>query len=139
MRAPGDALDQAVPVQNGMDGALCRNARVLVQAAHQELANLARAPMGFLALEVNDQAFDLRRQLVGVAHWPTRAIAQRLQPAVLIAIEDLVAGLARDSEFLANLCHRIAVEQFGDKTRRSSITEHSFHGIGTSRLKTGKC
>jgi hypothetical protein len=70
-----NAFDQAVPMQHGVDGALGRDAHVLVQAANQELANLARAPMGLLALERDDQALDLRRQLIGIADRPARPIA----------------------------------------------------------------
>ena len=46
-----DGLDQAVAMQDGVDGALGRDADVAVQAAHQQLADLARAPMRLLALE----------------------------------------------------------------------------------------
>jgi len=63
-----DAFDQAVAMQDGVDGALGGDADITGQAAHQELANLARAPVRLLLLERNDLAFDLRRQLVGVAH-----------------------------------------------------------------------
>ena len=58
----------------------------------QELADLAPPPMRLLTFEPDDQALDLRGQLVGIAHWPARATNRR----------------------------------------RSSITEHSFHGIDTS-------
>jgi hypothetical protein len=110
-RAP-NASDQAVAVQHGVDGALGRNAHVLVQATDQELANLARTPMWLFALEANDEALDLRRQLVGIAYWPPTAIAQRFEPTFLISIEDLVAGLARDAELPTDIGHRFAVEQF---------------------------
>jgi len=49
--------------------------------------------MGHIAFEADDQALDLRRQLVGVAHRPAGTVAERLQPVVLIAVENLVAGL----------------------------------------------
>ena len=57
-------LDQAVPVEHGMDCALGRNADVAVQSADQELADLAGTPMGLVALGRDDQALDLPRQLV---------------------------------------------------------------------------
>ena len=86
-----------------MDRALGRNAHIAVQAADQELADLARAPVRLVALEADDQALDLRRQLVGVAHRPARAVAQGLEAVLLVAVEDLVAGLARDAELAADL------------------------------------
>ena len=69
-----DPLDQAVPVENGVDRALGGNAKVAVQPPHQEVADFARAPMRLVALEGDDQPLDLRRQLVGVAHRPSRTI-----------------------------------------------------------------
>src|SRR6516165_9165221 len=108
--APG-RLDQAVPVQDRVDRALGRNADVAGQPPHQELADLARSPMRLLLLESDDQAFDLRRQLVGVANRPPRAIRQGLEPMLLVAIEDLVAGLARDAELPAHIRHRLALQK----------------------------
>jgi hypothetical protein len=68
-----------------------------------------------LALEAHDQTLDLGRQLVGIAYGPTRTVAQRLEAAFLAASEDLAAGLAGDSELPADIGHRFAVEQLGDK------------------------
>ena len=96
-RPPRD-FDQAVPVEHGVDRALGRNADVPVQSADQALADLTGTPMGFLALGRDDQALDLLRQLVGVANRPTRTIGQGLQTVFLVALEDLVAGLARNAE-----------------------------------------
>src|SRR5258708_12840609 len=95
-----------------MDGALGRDPDIAVQSANQELANLASTPMRLLALEGDDQALDLGWQLVGVAHGAARAIRQRFDPAILVALEDLVAGLAGDPELPADLRHRFAIEQF---------------------------
>src|SRR5258708_6088877 len=98
-----------------MDGALGRDPDIAVQSANQELANLASTPMRLLALEGDDQALDLGWQLVGVAHGAARAIRQRFDPAILVALEDLVAGLAGDPELPADLRHRFAIEQFRHK------------------------
>src|SRR5205807_1448969 len=98
-----------------MDGALGRDADIAVQSANQELANLASTPMGFLALQGDNQALDLGWQLVGIAHGAARAIRQRFDPAMLVALEDLVAGLAGDRELPADLRHRFAIEQFRHK------------------------
>jgi hypothetical protein len=64
-----------MPMQHGVDGALGRDAQILIQAANQEFANLARAPMGLLPLEGDVQAFDLGWQLVRIADRPPRAVA----------------------------------------------------------------
>ena len=109
-------LDQTVPMQDGMDGALGRDAQVAVQTAHQQFPNLARTPMGLLALESDDETLDLGRQLIGIAYRSARAVAQRLAPMLLIPREDLVAGLAGDAKLPAHLRHRFAVEQLDDKS-----------------------
>src|SRR5258708_16587230 len=98
-----------------MDGALGRDPDIAVQWANQELANVASTPMRLLALEGDDQALDLGWQLVGVAHGAARAMPQRCDPAILVALEDLVAGLAGDPELPADFGHRFAIEQFRHK------------------------
>src|SRR6201988_667626 len=113
-RPPRD-FDQAVPVEHGMDRAVGRNADVAVQSADQTLADLTGTPMGILALGRDDQGLDLLRQLVGVANRPTRTIGQGLQTVFLVALEDLVAGLARNAERATDLAHRFAVQQLSDK------------------------
>ncbi len=67
---PAATLDQAVTVENRMDGALGWNPDVAIEPSDQELADLARAPMGFLAFQPYNQPLDLLRQLIGVAHRP---------------------------------------------------------------------
>jgi len=103
------AFDQAVTVENGVDGAPGWHADVAVEPPHQQLAQLARAPMRLVLLQADDQALHLRRQLVGVAHRPPRAVGQGFQPMLLVTVEDLVAGLARDAEVFAHLTHGVAV------------------------------
>ena len=73
---PSRDLDQAVPVEHGVDRALGRNADVAVKSADQGFADLASTPMGFVTLGHDDQALDLPRQLVGVANRPARAVGQ---------------------------------------------------------------
>src|SRR6202022_4913684 len=108
-------LDQAVPVEHGVDRALGRNPDVAVQSADQELADLAGTPMGLVALGRDDQALDLPRQLVGVANRPARAIGQGLETVFLVALENLVAGLGRNAERATDLAHRFAVQQPSDE------------------------
>jgi len=62
-------------IENGVDGALGGNAHITGKASNQKLADFARAPMRLIALEVDDEAFDLMRQLVGAAQAPARAVA----------------------------------------------------------------
>lgn len=117
MARPADRLDQAVAMEDGVDRAFGGNPDVAVEAADQEFADLARAPMRLLALEVDNQLLDLRRQLVGIAHRPPRAVAQRLEAMLLVAVKDFVAGLARDSELPADIAHRLPVQQPADKPK----------------------
>jgi hypothetical protein len=115
MLPSAQASDQAVAVEHGVDGALGRHAKVAVEPAHQEFADLARTPVRLAALAFDDQGLDLRRQLVGIADRAPRAVTQGFQPVLLVATEDLVAGLARDAELAADLGHRLALQQAGDK------------------------
>jgi hypothetical protein len=73
--------------------------------------------MRLLALEPHDQALDRRRQLVGVANRPPRAVGQGFEPMLLIAIENLVAGLAGNAELPADISHRLPVQQAADKAQ----------------------
>ena len=58
---PAAMLDQAVTVENRMDGALGRNPDIAVEPPDQELADLACAPVRLLSLQLDDQALDLLR------------------------------------------------------------------------------
>src|SRR3954447_27080920 len=57
------ALDQAVAVENRMDRTLGRNSDIAVEPPNQEFADLACTPVRLLALQPDDQALDLLRQL----------------------------------------------------------------------------
>ena len=56
---PACALDQAMTIGHGMDGAFGGNPDVAGQSSHQKLADFARAPMWLVALEIDNQAFEL--------------------------------------------------------------------------------
>src|SRR6476660_3218845 len=71
--------------------------------------------MWLVLLGRDNQALDLGRQLVGVAHRPARAVAERLKAVLLVSGEDLVAGLSRDAEDATEITHRLAVQQVGDE------------------------
>src|SRR5712664_4404321 len=47
---PAAALDQAVTIENRMDGAFGRNPDIPIEPSDQELADLASPPVGFSAL-----------------------------------------------------------------------------------------
>ena len=77
----------------------------------QPLPDLGRAPGRLLPLQPDDQRLDLQRQLVGMPVGTPRAVGEPLHSAVAIALEDFVAGLARDRELLAQPRQSLAVQQ----------------------------
>src|SRR5262250_650506 len=68
------------------------------EAAQQPLADFPSAPTGMLTLHVQDIVLHLKRELVGIAIGTSASVGEPVNAAFLIAIEDLVAGLARDPE-----------------------------------------
>jgi len=64
--------------------------------------------------------------LVGIAHRPPRAIRQGLQPMLLVAIEDLVAGLARYAELPTQMAHLLAFQQASHKPQAFVHTRNHF-------------
>ena len=106
------ALDQAVAIEHGVDGADRR--RLDHRALPDQLvADLRRAPGRVLLLDAQDGAFDLEGQLVGMPIGPAAAIVERVEAALLVAVEDLVAGDPRDAELPAQRRHLLALEQAG--------------------------
>jgi hypothetical protein len=99
-----------VAVEHRMHGALGRQAHVAGELADEEFPYLTRPPMRLVALEIDNQPFHRVGQLVGIAHRPPRAIGQRIQSLVLVAIEDLVAGLTGNAERAAHLAHALALQ-----------------------------
>jgi hypothetical protein len=61
-----------------------------------------------LMLYVENVILHLKGKLVSVAIGTPASVGQPVHPAFLIAIEDLVAGLARNAEFPAQIRHRLA-------------------------------
>src|SRR5437879_7826090 len=88
---PAAALDQAMAVEDRMDGAFGGNPDIAIEPPDQQFPDLAGAPVRLLGLEADNQALDLLRELIGIAHRPPGAVAQRLKPVFLVAIENLVA------------------------------------------------
>src|SRR6185503_291368 len=104
-----------VAVEHRVDGAFGGNLDVAIEPAHQQFADLAGAPMRLLALQADNQGLDLLRELIGVAYWPPGAVAQRLKSVLPIAVENLVAGLARYAELSADLGHGFPIQKPRDK------------------------
>src|SRR5271166_731181 len=110
-----ERLDQPMTAQDRVHRALGGNAKVAIEPAHQKLADFAGAPMRLVSLERDDQSLDLRRELIGVADRPPRTVAQRLKALLLVPVEYLVAGLARNPELATDLAHRLAIQKPGDE------------------------
>src|SRR5579884_2429535 len=94
-----------------MDGAAGGYLHLMRGPPRQAFTNLACSPIRFLALSRQDGRFDLLRQLIGIAMRPPSTIGQTFQPALLVAVHNFVAGLARDPEFSAQGSHAFPVLQ----------------------------
>src|SRR5205807_9213895 len=68
------------------------------------------APAGRRVLEVDEVVRGLDGELADMAVGPSGAIRQALHPAILVAVEDLVAGLARDLELPAQHRHLLPIQ-----------------------------
>src|SRR6202171_5338386 len=100
------ALHETVAIQHRMNGTFGRNLNT-GKSANQALANLTSSPGSVLALHVQDIVFHLKRKVMGIVTGTPAPVSQPLNATFLIAIEDLVAGLARDRELSAEFRHRL--------------------------------
>ena len=105
---------QVVAIEHGMDRADGRQVRA-GELLPELFADLGRAPARILPLQAHDRRFNGRRQPIRLPVRAVAPIAEGLDPAVLVAVEDLVAGLARNPELGAQRRHLLALEQAGDK------------------------
>src|ERR1700733_9352221 len=96
-------------IQDGVNGAASRDFYFRRQSSKKALPDLAGAPVRFLALGRYDGRFDLLGQLVGIAMGAPGTIREPLQPAFLIAVDDLVAGFAGDLKLAAQRGHTLAI------------------------------
>src|SRR6185312_2242349 len=133
-------LDQTVTVENRMDGAFGGKPDIAIEPPDQQFADLARAPVRLLGLQADNQALDLFRQLIGIAHRSPGTIAQGSQSLLPVAIENLVAGLTRYPELPADVRHGLPVQQAGDKAKaffhnRTRFPRHPH----LPQNKSGKC
>src|SRR5438552_1752702 len=108
------ALHQAVAIQHRMDRAFGRNSHS-GEPPDEALPDFTSTPAGVLALDVQNVVFNLQRKLTAKAIGSATPFRQSLDPAFLITIEDLVAGLAGDRELSAEFRHRLAFQQAGNK------------------------
>src|SRR6185503_4738152 len=107
---PSTPFDEAVPIEHSMDRANRQQLHVGMQSP-ELLADLGCAPARPFLLQLHNQLLDLKWQLVGVPIRPATAIGEAFEPAVLVAIKDLVAGFTRDIELSAQLRHLLSIEQ----------------------------
>src|ERR1700680_1313759 len=110
--SPASTLNQAVTVQDRMHGADGRGVD-LGGLATQAFADFRSTPAGVLLLELHDRLLDLKGELPDVPRGSRESLRQPLDAAVLVALEDLVAGLARDLELPAQHRHLVPVQQPG--------------------------
>src|ERR1700688_4607197 len=97
MPDPAATLDQAVTIEHHMNGAFGRDGNT-GKSADQALADFPSTPAGVLVLHIQNKVFHLERKSVGVAEWTAAPVCEPLNATFLVAIEDLVTGLARNDE-----------------------------------------
>src|SRR5215468_8671472 len=75
------------------------------EPASQTLADFASAPTGVLTLHIQNVVLDLKRKLISVTIGTPASVGEPVNPAFLVAIEDFVAGFARNPELPAQFRH----------------------------------
>jgi hypothetical protein len=105
---------QMVAIEYGVDRTDGRQVRA-GELLPQLFADLGRAPAGILPLQTHDRRLNGCWEPIRLPVRAVAPIAEGLNPAVLVAVEDLVAGLARNPELGAQRRHFLALEQAGDK------------------------
>jgi len=121
------ALDQAVAVQHGVDGADGGRLDHGIQL-DQFVADLRGTPGAVFLPDPDDGLLDLERQLVGMAVGASRPVLEPTNAAVLVPIEDLVAGLSRNTKIPAHHGHFLALEDSGHKSESFVHTVTLFPG-----------
>jgi hypothetical protein len=105
---------EIVAIQHGVDRADGRQVRAR-ELPPKLFPDLRRAPAWIFSLQAHDRGFKRRRQPIRLPVRAVAPIAEGLGPAVFVAVEDLVARLARNPELRAQRRHLLALEQAGDK------------------------
>src|SRR6267154_9573 len=98
-------------IEHGVDGAAGRNLNLTGKTTQQAFADFACAPVRLLPFEAEDGGLHLLRQLVAVTPGSARTVGQSFQTGFLVTIENLVAGLARDSKLSTQSGHFLPVQQ----------------------------
>src|SRR5580698_5061138 len=96
-------------IEDSVNGAAGWGLHFTRKSSKEALPDLAGAPARFLALGRYDGRFDLLGQLVCISMGAPGTIREPLQSAFLIAVDDLVPGLARDPELPAQRSHALAI------------------------------
>src|SRR5882762_11929363 len=96
-------------IEHRVDGAASGNLNLTGKTTQQAFADLACAPVRLLPFELEDGGLHLLGQLVGVTPGSARTVRQRFQTGFFVAIENLVAGLARDSKLPTKRRHFLPV------------------------------
>jgi hypothetical protein len=110
------AVDQAVAVEHGMNGADRRGSDHR-ELAGQFIADLLCAPGGMLALDAEDGALDLVGQAVGLPVGCPAAVVERVQTELPVAVKDLVASNPGNAELTAQGRHPLAFQETGNKSQ----------------------
>ncbi len=88
-------------------------------ACSEALADLDGSPVRVFFFEVHDQLLDLHRQLVGMPVGPAGSIGQTIDATVLVAVIDLVAGLACNAKLTGQPGHFLAIESLNSVIRKA--------------------
>src|SRR6202165_183398 len=101
------SFHQAIAIQHRMNGAFGWDLDAAGESADETLADFASTPAAVLAFHVEDKILHLKRELMSITVGTPASIPQPLEAAFLIAIENLVTGLASNSKFPAKFRHRL--------------------------------
>jgi len=112
----GSAFDQAMAIEHRVHRTDRGRVHIRIEPG-QSFPDLRGSPTRLVLLQAYDQRLDLDGQLVGVPVRPPRTIGQSLKTDIVVAIEDLVAGLARDVEVSADSGHLLAVQEPGNELK----------------------
>src|SRR6201998_4908314 len=81
--------------------------------ADEPFADFSRTPAGVLSLHVQHIVFYLKGKFIRVSIRTSASIGEPLNAAFLVAIENLVAGLAGDPKLSAKFRHRLPGQPAG--------------------------
>jgi hypothetical protein len=94
---PASMAHQVVAIEYGVDRADGRQVWAC-ELRPKLFPDLGRAPARILPLQTHDRGFNGRRQPIRLPVRSVAPIAEGLDPAVFVAVENLVTGLARNPE-----------------------------------------